>query len=220
MKAIGNIYLVWRKGRGERRIPVGVIHKSVTKGIQFNYLVEGVEKAKEFGFVSYEGFPDTSKVYTENVIEIFGQRLMRSERNDIKDFYDFWQIDLTHKNNDFYMLAYTQGILPTDNFEFLADFNPVENVSFISEISGLSKNKLSPESVAKGDVLHYETDRENKFDPKNSAVKVFKGKLFLGYIKIIHNGIFYKSKKSLKITVHHIEKNGSLNRVFLKITSK
>jgi len=218
VKTIGNIYLVWRKGKGERRIPVGIIRKNATMGIRFEYLKDGVDKAKTYGFVAYEGFPDTSKIYKENVIEIFGQRLMRSERNDIKDFYDFWQIDLKYKNDDFYMLAYTQGILPTDNYEFLADFNPVKNIAFITEISGLSKTKLAPDVLDEGDILRYEQEPDNKFAPKNTAIKLFKADVFLGYVKIIHSRAFYKRSEELKISVHHIEKNGLLNRVFLKVT--
>jgi len=216
MKAIGNIYLTWRKGKGERRVLIGLIRRNKTEGTRFSYLKEGIEKARKLGFSVYEGFPDTTKAYSENVINIFGQRLMRSERNDIKDFYDFWKVDEKCKNDDFYMLAYTQGILPTDNYEFLADFNPVKGLSFITEIAGLSITKLSADSLVEGDVLRYEKER-----PPNShdkyAVKVFKGDLFLGYVKIIHNRVFGKGKKTLKITVHHIEKNGNLNRVFLHV---
>jgi hypothetical protein len=68
MKAIGNIHLIWRAGKGSRRI-VGTI-KSASEGIRFQYNQEGVKQAKKLGFVHYEGFPDTDKVYTENVIEI------------------------------------------------------------------------------------------------------------------------------------------------------
>ena len=217
MKTIGNIYLSWRKGRGEKRIIVGVIRRNVNKGTRFEYIKDGVEEAKKNGFSVYEGFPDISKVYTENVIAIFGQRLMRSERNDIKDFFEFWLINEECKKDDFYMLAYTQGMLPTDNYEFLADFNPSKSLSFVTELAGLSKSQLPSDTLLKGDVLRYEKeDPENKHD--KYAVKVFKNDLFLGYIKTVHNRVFYKSNKGFKIKVHHIEKNGILNRVFLRIS--
>ena len=145
MKAIGNIHLIWRPGKGSRRISVGTIKKSASEGIRFQYNEKGVEKAKEFGFVHYEGFPDTSKnkIYNENVIEIFGQRLMRSERPDLKDFYDFWNIDLSKKEDKFYMLAFTQGLLTTDNFEFLDDFKHIDDLSFVTEINNLSEEKIT-----------------------------------------------------------------------------
>jgi hypothetical protein len=47
-----------------------VLLKSASEGIRFQYNQEGVKQAKKLGFVHYEGFPDTDKVYTENVIEI------------------------------------------------------------------------------------------------------------------------------------------------------
>lgn len=59
MKAIGNIYLIWRKGRGSRRISVGIIRLNATEGARFSYLEQGVLKAKEQGFTCYDSFPDT-----------------------------------------------------------------------------------------------------------------------------------------------------------------
>lgn len=215
MKLIGNIYLTWRKGKGERRIPIGVIKRNKTQGTRFHYIQEGVKDAEKFGFSIYEGFPEISTTYSNNVIEIFGQRIMRSERNDIKDFYDFWLIDKNQIKDVYYMLAYTQGILPTDNYEFLAEFNSAKDLKFITEISGLSKLEISSGSLKRGDTLSYKKDSQNPYD--KYAVKVFKGELFLGYIKIIHNRVFHRSKRKFKVSVQHIEKNDFLNRVFLKI---
>jgi hypothetical protein len=217
LKEIGNIFLVWRKGSGERRIPVGVIKKNATEGVRFNYLSKGLEEARKYGFVSFEGFPDTTegKIFTKNVIDIFGQRLMRSERNDINDFYDFWKINKSHKDDSFYMLAHTQGLLPTDNFEFLAEFNAGKNLSFVTEISALSKLQIPSDLVIKGDKLTYELERTNEFD--NYAVQLFKNDLFIGYVKLIHSKVFYQSKNKFELTVQHIEKNGVLKRVFIHV---
>lgn len=218
MKAIGNIHLIWRTGKGSSRISVGTIKKSTTEGIRFQYNKEGLKEAKKLGFVHYESFPDTSedKIYTENVIEIFGQRLMRSERPDLQDFYDFWSIDLSKKEDKLYMLAFTQGLLPTDNFEFLADFNPVKDLVFVTEITGLNEAKIDSNLVSKGDVLRYELEPNNSFD--NKAVQVYKDNLYLGHIKLIHCRVFHKIKKQLNLTVQGVEKNGVLNRVFVKCT--
>lgn len=216
MKAIGNIHLIWRAGKGSRRISVGTIKKSASEGIRFEYNQEGVEKAKKLGFVHYEGFPDTDKVYTENVIEIFGQRLMRSERPDLQDFYDFWNIDLSKREDKFYMLAFTQGLLPTDNFEFLANFNPVNNLSFVTEITNLTEAQIPSDKVFIGDVLSYELEPQNSFD--KNAVKVFKDDFYLGHIKLIHCKVFHKTQKQFKLVVQGIEKNGVLKRIFVKAT--
>lgn len=216
MKTIGNIILVWRPGKGSRRIPIGTIRKNVSEGIRFQYDKEGVDEAKKLGFVHYEGFPDTDseKVYDENVIDIFGQRLIRSERADLKDFYDFWDIDTKKKNNKFYMLAFTQGLLPTDNFEFLADFNPVDSLSFVTEITNLNEAQIDSNLLSIGDVLRYELEPDNKFD--KNAVKVFKDDLYLGHIKLIHCRVFHKAHKQFNLIVQGIEKNGVLKRVFVK----
>lgn len=214
MKAIGNIHLIWRLGKGSRRISVGTIKKSASEGIRFQYNQEGVAEAKKLGFIHYEGFPDTNKVYKENVIEIFGQRLMRSERPDLKDFYDFWDINLSEKEDKYYMLAFTQGLLPTDSFEFLADFNPKKDLSFVTEITGLSEAKINSDLISVGDILRYELEPENSFD--KMAVKVLKDNLYLGHIKFIHSRVFHKTNKQFGLTVQGIEKNGVLKRIFVK----
>ena len=214
MKAIGNIHLIWRPGKGSRRISVGTIKKNETDGIRFNYNKLGLEQARKLGFEHYEGFPDTGKLYIDNVLQIFGQRLIKSERTDSKEFYDFWNIDISKVKHKFYMLAYTQGLLQTDNFEFLADFNPVKNLSFVTEITNLNELQISSDEVKVGDFLKYELEPENQYD--KNAVKVFKNSLYLGHIKLIHCNVFHKTKKTFKLEVKGVEKNGVLKRIFVK----
>lgn len=216
MSKIGNIFLVWRKGPGSRRIPVGVIKKNITLGTRFVYIQENLEQAKNLGFIPYTGFPDMNKEYYENVIDIFAQRLSKSERNDLADFYSFWKVNSANIVDSYYMLAQTQGFLPIDNFEFLADFNPERGLNFITEIAGLSKTKIPSYEITIGDKLTYDLDPKNKFD--KFAVKVYKNELLIGYVKLIHSRVFYKVKTKIDITVHHIERNGILNRVFIEIS--
>lgn len=218
MRSVGNIYLSWRKSKGFRRIIVGVIRRDSALGVQFRYLKRGVEAARKDGFTCYTDFPDISKVYSENVLESFGQRLINTGRADVQRFFDFWCVDSTLKEDKFYMLAQTQGILSTDNFEFLAVFYPTEETLFISEISGLSKSKLAPGTIEDGELLTWELDSKNDFD--KYAVKVLKDGKLIGYVKKIHSRIFYKKNGDrLKITVRHVDQNGSINRVFIKISN-
>lgn len=207
--------MIWRKGPGTRRIPVGVIKHNKTEGVRFQYIQENLKKAFDNGFISYTGFPDVEKSYTENVLEIFSQRLPKSERNDLSTFYKFWEIDQKKKEDNLYMLAKTQGLIPIDNFEFLADFNPIKGLVFISEIAGLGKNKIDSSLISVGDLLRFEKETDNLYD--KNAVKLYKDDLFLGYVKIKHSKIFYKSNGGFKITIHHLEKNGILKRAFIRI---
>jgi hypothetical protein len=216
MSRTGNIYVVWRKGQGSRRIPVGVIKNNASEGLRFNYLQKYLPKAAEEGFLPFTGFPETDKEYKKNVLDILSQRLVKSERNDLSNFYDFWKVELEKRFDPFYMLVQTQGLLPIDNFEFLADFNPNKGLNFISEIAGLTKSEVPSDKISIGDKLTYELERTNEFD--RYAVKLFKGDLFLGYVKLIHSKLFYKSKRKIKVRVHHIEKNGILKRVFIDIS--
>lgn len=219
MRAIGNIYLTWRKGKGNSRTAVGVIKRNATDGVRFQYIEAGVLKAKLEGFNGFADFPDTSKskVYTENVLEILGKRLTNSDRADIQKYYDFWEIKPEFNHDKYYLLAHTQGLLATDNFEFLADYSPIEGLSFISEICGLSHTKPAVDGIFEGEELKWKYNRLNPFD--NKAVEVYKGDFRLGNVKLIHCNVFHKAGgNKLKIKVKSIERNGHLNRVFIKIS--
>lgn len=217
MKGIKCIYLAWRKGKGERRIIVGQIRRNANEGVRFRYISEGVKDAMDFGFTPYVDFPDINKEYSEKVLDAFGQRLVKTERTDKQKYYDFWEIDDKYKEDKYYMLAYTQGLLPTDNFEFLADFNPIKELCFVSEISGLSSGNVEIGSVNIGDRLRFEYEKDNKYD--NYAIKVFKGDTELGYVKKVHNKVFHaKNGDKLTLAVKGMEQNGKVNRIFIKVS--
>jgi hypothetical protein len=217
VKALGNIFLTWRKGKGERRKIVGTIRRGSSSSVRFNYNLEAVQEAYKEGFSPYTDFPEIDKTYTDNVLEVFGQRLIKTDRSDINRFLDFWAINPKFKDDKYYMLAHTQGMLSTDNFEFLVDFHPVKDLCFITEISGLTSRSIPSETIQVGDELRWEVEPKNSHD--KNAVKVFKGDSVLGYVKIIHNRVFHKKNGNrLKIKVKQIEKNGHLNRVFIQVS--
>ncbi len=107
-------------------------------------------------------------------------------------------------------------MMSTDNFEFLADFHPVKDLSFVSEICGLSHYKVSPGSLQVGEELNYELEKNNPKDP--FAVKILKGTTLLGYVKMIHSRVFHKKTRGkFVIKVKSIDQNGKVNRVFIEI---
>lgn len=217
MKEFGNIYLAWRKGSGCKRHIVGTIKSNATKGVRFSYNPDAIEEAKNDGFEPYTEFPDVGKEYSGNVLEVFGQRIIRSERSDIGDFLSFWEIDKRKIDDKLYMLAHTQGMSTSDNFEFLADFNPFEGLRFTTELAGLTSKQLAPSTLIKGDVLTYKK-RPSKYD--EYAVEVYKNANHIGYIKRVHSRVFYKTAHKLQIVVKSAEKNGVLKRVFLCVSSE
>lgn len=219
MKEIGHIYLSWRKGQSARRHVVGVLKRNTTEGVRFQYLEDGVKLAKMEGFAPYPEFPDLSKKYSEHVIETFGQRIIKSERSDIQDFLNFWEIDVKYKDDKFYLLAHTQGLSPVDNFEFLADYNRIKSLCFMTDLAGLSVLQLKRQMVQKGDRLSYTLEPENAHD--NFAVKVFKDGQPIGYVKKIHSRVFHKrGKGQFALTAKAVEENELIKRIFVKIEVK
>lgn len=216
---IREIYLSWRKERGSRRNIVGVIKRTSTNGIKFSYLKPGVQKALKEGFNEYPGFPlKYDFEYSEDNLDIFSLRLVHLDRKDNKSLIDFWAANgVTDK---FDLLALTQGLLPTDNFEFLGKFNPQKGFKFVTDLAGLSHIELEKESVKEGDVLRYEFEpNENAF--YDSAVKVFNRNIFVGYIKQIHDEIFHSAKgvDKLSLIVKRVDQNGRIRNIFVQVDS-
>lgn len=217
MKEFGTIFLSWRKGLGERRHIVGKITQSVTRGVEFSYIQNNVQKAFREGFAPYTDFPDVSKIYIHNVEDIFSQRLTKPDRPDVSEFYDFWEINPKFKDDNLYLLAHTMGLLPTDNFEFLADYNPTKELCFISDLASVGRQELKSGSLLPGDELCIEFDINNEFD--QWAIKVFKDDLFIGFVKQIHSKVFHRPKgKNLKLRVKAVDQNGKIRRVFVRVS--
>jgi hypothetical protein len=220
MSKFGDIYLSWRKGKGHSRHLVGVIKHNATEGVYFRYFeAEKLKKATLDGFQNYTEFPDLNKTYTEGVIDIFKQRLFKSERSDYQDFLDFWNIPIKFKDDTLHILAHTQGLVPTDNFEFLADFNATKDLKFVSEIAGLTYTKVNSNALELEQELIW---KKNPTTHDEFQVDIYsKDNILLGQVKKVHSKVFYsKHGGSLKIKVKSLEKNGFLKRCFIGITTK
>ena len=217
MSEFDKIVLVWRKGSGSRRIPVGDLVRKPEGKFVFKYRPEVENLIKTEGFVPYTEFQEITKEYNGNVLDIFAQRLIKPDRPDIGSFYKFWEVDESKADDKFYLLGKTQALLPTDNFEFLAEYHGTSDVHFLTEIAGLSKTMPVKGTVSRGDLLRTELEPGNGTD--SYAVKVFKNNFFLGYIKRFHNAIFYEKRKSeLKVQVKALEQNGIIKRIFVRVT--
>jgi len=216
MYNFGYLYLSWRKGFGHPRYIVGVI-KIKKSGTTFSYIEHVVEEAKREGFTPYTEFPDIGKIYSENVIDIFSQRLIKTDRSDISNFLNFWKIPASKADDKIFLMAHTQAWLPTDNFEILAEYNPSRHLCFVTDIAGLSTTKVPSNNVTVGDQISF---KKNPLPQDRYAVEVYKGPNLLGYIKKIHNRVFYKNgSENLKITITATEKNGVLKRLFVKVSA-
>ena len=212
---IKNITLVWRTGKSHSRIPVAIV-KSNVFGTTFKYLKDGVEQAQKEGFVCFPDFPDTMEIHSTNVLKVLSLRINDSERSDIQDYYSFWEVPPAVQKNTSRLLSYTQGILPTDNFEFLAEYYGVKGVRFVSELTGLSENQLENDRINEGDELEWKLEPENEYDSK--AVALYKDGQMLGHVKRVHSHVFYlPSSNLLRVKVKKIEHNGHISRAYILI---
>jgi hypothetical protein len=218
MTDFNKIFLTWRKSAVTNRQIVGVLQQTSDGKHSFKYEQPIVAKLqKEEGFTPYTEFQDITKEYNGNVAEIFGQRLTKTARPDIQNFFNFWEVDETKAQDKFYLLGKTQGLMATDNFEFLADYHLTPDIHFLTELVSFSQLQLPRETFHIGDSLRFENEPNNSSEP--FAVKVFKDDLPVGYIKKIHSNVFYQSgADKLKLTVKAIEQNSTIKRVFVKVS--
>jgi hypothetical protein len=218
MKDFDKIYLSWRPANRKHRYIVGVLEHHPDDKYTFSYITSGVEEAQKEGFSPYTEFADTTKTYNSNVVlDVFSQRLMKAERRDVQNFYDFWEIDNQFVNDKFYLLGHTEGLLPTDNFEFLAEYKPIAGLHFLTDLVGVNELHLPMNSVNKGDELRYELDANNSNYP--NPVRVYKGDIELGFIKRIHSNLFYNlGEIKAALMVKTINQHGYIKRIFVKVS--
>lgn len=210
------IYIAWRKQAGDRRHIIAKIKRNVSEGISFKYL-EGYEDAKKDGLDHFLGFKDAQKLTPETIDHLLALRVVSKERPDRNRYLSFWEAEKLEDNFD--ILALTQGKTQTDNFEFLADYKhqPNENLKFVTDLANLSRLSLPAKTLLKDDVLTYKLEKNNKYD--NYAVCLYKGDIKVGYIKKIHNKVFHQKRRNMKLTVKAVDENGVIKQVFVKIES-
>lgn len=169
----------------------------------------------EQGISPLVDFP-CGKEYTKNVLDILSMRLNDPTRPDMEKYFRFWEIPAENRADTFYLLAHTQGLLATDNYEFLAEYNLTKDLRFVSEICGLSHTSINPDAISIGDELRWEREASNKHDPH--AVALYAGDLKLGYVKEVHNRVFATERANgLRVRVKSMEAHGCLVRAFVSI---
>ncbi len=215
------IYLSWRQSQGKRRFIVGELYKE-NDNYFFKYCSEKLEIAKAEGFDNYPAFPDTSRIYENDVLNTFSRRLINPARSDYEKFLKYWCAE-NFKNNNFVILGLTGARLQTDNFEFIAPHYEVP-AAFRTELAGLhhtDENLLleikntNPTEYGK---ITLESEPENKYD--SNAVKVLYNGKSLGYIKVIHSeSVFNSIQKGFKAEaeIKNIIKNGFIKEILLEV---
>lgn len=215
MSEFSKKYLAWRKGSGSRRHIVGLLERDHDNNITFHYVPEAKNLKLTEGFIPYFEFQNLDKTYDLNVLSIFAHRLIKTDRPDVQSFLDFWEVSANKVDDKFYLLGKTQGLTATDNFEFLAEYQHQKDLPFLTDISGLSYEKIPKDFIKAGDILQYSFENDNEYD-KEAVVVSYQGTK-LGYIKRIHCWIFQKLN-NLSLTVKAIEQNGIIRKIFVKVS--
>lgn len=216
MAFVDTIYLSWRKARGDNRLLIGVLKRTADNGFSFQYDLQVCLEAKKSGFVNYPEFIEFDRVYTDYLPQVFSLRLMPAARPERRNFLDFWW---TPANGDWFdELAFTQGKLTSDTFEFLGLFQPGRINNFVTDIAGLTHSNLNKEDLTEGEILSYQIeDKAEAFRGKAVALFNSQGKK-IGYVKQVHNYFFLAATNKVRtLRVKHVIKNGIIKECFVEV---
>lgn len=214
------IFVSWRRADSERRYLVGEIMRNDNQ-VTFQYAYEIYEALRD-GMYLYNEFQNIEKKYSTNVLNIFAQRLTPKSRFKTASVYKFWQITQDIVKDDLATIALTQALLPTDNFEFLADFLPKKGLSFITDLSFTSQIALPANLLDSTDHLLWE---KRDSDQGQDIVVIHDGTI-IGQIKQGHANVFDKYVGNIRIGLHEVEKSFAhnvekekriINKVFVKV---
>lgn len=133
-KKVDNVlWLMWKDDQGEP-FKVGELSKGSEK-YYFEYDIEGVKKANEYGFSPLPYFPMVNaKYFREELFNSFSNNLPGYGKSDITSVLKKYNIN---EYDDFEVLIKTGCKTSTDSFEFISPFKEgeelVENIVEIKD---------------------------------------------------------------------------------------
>ena len=215
-----SITLVWRPGKGRRRISIGTLTKSKKTGeLNFQYIQKGEDEARKVDsqFSGYPGLPISSASFESSLLEeVFFSRLINTERNDAKQLLDFWLVDPARYSDKYYLLAQTQGLSFSDTFEFVPRYFKSHKNSFVTDVAGLSQIPFDLSILKVGEKLQFVLEPDNAYD-SNAVYLSFNGQK-IGYIKKGHNSVFNRTNLfKINVIVWKVVSVGDLNKLYVKI---
>lgn len=155
-------------------------------GATLRYLVEtdDFSEALKHGFDSYPAFPDMTRVYDKNVIEIFRKRLPSKKRADYRKFLLANRISPDVDVDDVTLLGYAEAKLPSDGFSIV---NPLCGLLIPSElmveVAGFRFYCDESSGVSLGDEVVFVDETTNRFDM--NAMAIYTRGQKIGYINRI-----------------------------------
>jgi hypothetical protein len=178
-------------------------------------LRKNLSQAYSSGFNGYAGL-SLFKTRHADVLSLFSKRLIDTNRSDAHFLLDFWEVDPEYRNNKLYILAVTQGITYSDNFEFIAVYEYEPGLNFITDIAGIRYTGFDLSKLSVGDELCYEREKGNPHD--KYAVRTLFGGEEIGYIKKGHNEVFQKdSDGKIRLKVKDVRSADENSQLFVRV---
>lgn len=176
------LWLIWKDSVSRRRYKIGILTKELSK-YKFNYVNSELDNAKLAGFNYFPGFEDTKKTYESDVLFTnIATRLPNDTRPDYLEILNCYNLE--KDSDEFKILKATRGRTITDNYEFVAAFDPNKVEFDVAGTSHCSDVEKCKNNLRVNEKIYLEHEPENSKD--SNAIKVIykeKGNSYhLGYV--------------------------------------
>lgn len=183
------LYLTWKHPSTRERYVIGILVQN-DQEYGFRYFqkpgTKNVYAAIDTGaFRLLPGMHDTNATYTSKTLfEIFQHRLPKNidQETQEKIKSNGWPLD------EFHILRYTQGRLPTDTFEFLDPIKANGKLRVDCPIAGWRyyEGDQCLDHLKSGDAIRLEVEENNEYDPHAIIVRCIDGRT-LGYVPSLYS---------------------------------
>lgn len=182
------LYLIWKDPETRRNFTIG----KLTRGEKYIFeYCEDAGEAEEAGWKLLGTFPDYQVYESESLFPVFSSRLPDKKRRDISKILKKYGLK---EYDEFELLRRSGARLPIDTYEFVDPiFSKDEKIERDFFVMGIRHHaacsgencELLP-VLNEGDVLLFEEEPENEYDP--FAIRIVTGQgEHLGYIPRYYN---------------------------------
>lgn len=176
------LWLIWKDPVSRRRYKVGILIREFST-YKFAYVNPELNDAKLVGFNYFPGFEDTKKTYeSDTLFTNIATRLPNETRPDYLEILNCYNLE--KGSDEFKILKTTRGRTITDNYEFVAAFDPNKVEFDVAGTSHCDDVEKCKDYLKVNKKLYLEHEPSNPKDP-NAIKVIFKengNSYHLGYV--------------------------------------
>jgi hypothetical protein len=221
---VTKLYVAWRDPINRSWYPVGRLTVDPTGTYTFVYTKGAINHG-----LTFLNMPSKWAYRSNQLFPLFSNRIISPERPEYKRYLDWLDMNVTEKYDPIEMLALTEGIKATDNFEFFQCPSKTEDgkykVNFL--VHGLRHiPKTTVERLNRlqtGQMLYLMLDIQNPYDSNAIALRTSDPTMLAGYCPRylspdVRKLITLNGQKNIRVEVKKLNIDAPLNlRLFCQV---